>query len=141
MFATGGSAGIIFGNAVVDLGLHVVAHFHVVLSLGAIVSFFSGIVLNGEKIVGTKDLLFSSSRSLSLFRLRLICIWYSSYLLPNACLRILILCQDEYHPFQTCMRRLPRAEPCIGSRCKPQVTRMTPNPFRVAACSTLNPKP
>ena len=46
-------------------------HFHFVLSLGAVIAIFSGIIFNHEKILASNNLLPSSSSTLSLYHLQL----------------------------------------------------------------------
>ena len=55
MFTVGGSTGIVLGNAAIDVSLqdtyYVIAHFHFILSLGAMVSILVGVLYSQEAMV------------------------------------------------------------------------------------------
>merc|ERR1712187_1073115 len=64
MFTIGGSTGVILGNAAVDPALHdtyyVVAQFHFVLSLGAIIALFLGILYYQSTLFNNNSVLIST---------------------------------------------------------------------------------
>ena len=78
MFTLGGATGIILGNSIIDLALHdtyyIIAHFHFVLSLGAIISLLCSFSFNHDTIFISKNLLISPSSLLYIYHLFLISI-------------------------------------------------------------------
>lgn len=64
MFLLGGVTGLVLANSELDLVMHdtyyVVAHFHYVLSLGAVFGLLVGVVVTHELLVGYRIPLWAS---------------------------------------------------------------------------------
>ena len=68
MFTLGGSTGLIMGNSVLDISLHdsyyVISHFHIVLSLGTLLSILIGVYYYEEYLL---SFIFSITNILSVY--------------------------------------------------------------------------